>query len=193
MTRVLFEAFDTHYISATHLRGSNALASPDDLMEEEEYSWTLTTALFFTATLLTTIGKGRPEDIYLAWLIKYTWFRLWQSGTSDIPRTYVLHYLCSLWCTANTHHCCWYRQIPQWKYCLSVRKVRGMPKLLKGIGRFLQLRKGLQWLEKVNTKTATFIELHKWEYMQVYYAGIQKREKCTKRRRRGLLHQWWVK
>lgn len=57
MTRVLFEAFDTHYISASHLRRSTMTASIDDVVEEEEYSWTFITALFFTATLLTTIGK----------------------------------------------------------------------------------------------------------------------------------------
>ncbi|VDK87205.1 unnamed protein product [Litomosoides sigmodontis] len=56
VTRVLFEAFDTHYISASHLRSSATTASIDGFMEEEEYSWTFTTALFFTATLLTTIG-----------------------------------------------------------------------------------------------------------------------------------------
>ncbi|KHN87881.1 TWiK family of potassium channels protein 7 [Toxocara canis] len=49
VTRLLFEAFDTHYISASHLK---------DKGEEEEHSWTFITAVFFTATLLTTIGYG---------------------------------------------------------------------------------------------------------------------------------------
>ncbi|WKX99187.1 hypothetical protein Q1695_014231 [Nippostrongylus brasiliensis] len=55
-TRILFEAFDTHFISA-------ALLKPGG--EEEVYSWTFTTALFFTATLLTTIGYGN--------LVPVTW------------------------------------------------------------------------------------------------------------------------
>ncbi|VDK60558.1 unnamed protein product [Gongylonema pulchrum] len=33
------------------------MAKDDENLEEEEYSWTFTTALFFTATLLTTIGR----------------------------------------------------------------------------------------------------------------------------------------
>ncbi|VDK48481.1 unnamed protein product [Anisakis simplex] len=49
VTRLLFEAFDTHYINADHLKEKD----PDD-----EHSWTFVTAVFFTATLLTTIGYG---------------------------------------------------------------------------------------------------------------------------------------
>ncbi|KJH46603.1 Ion channel [Dictyocaulus viviparus] len=55
-TRILFEAFDTHFISA-------ALLKPGG--ETEAYSWTFITALFFTATLLTTIGYGN--------LVPVTW------------------------------------------------------------------------------------------------------------------------
>ncbi|KIH62091.1 Ion channel [Ancylostoma duodenale] len=55
-TRILFEAFDTHFISA-------ALLKPGG--ENEAYSWTFITALFFTATLLTTIGYGN--------LVPVTW------------------------------------------------------------------------------------------------------------------------
>ncbi|CAD6190324.1 unnamed protein product [Caenorhabditis auriculariae] len=56
VTRILFEAFDTHFIGARHLRPGG---------ENEEHSWTFITALFFTATLLTTIGYGN--------LVPVTW------------------------------------------------------------------------------------------------------------------------
>ncbi|VDM54975.1 unnamed protein product [Angiostrongylus costaricensis] len=55
-TRILFEAFDTNFITA-------ALLKPGG--ENEAYSWTFVTALFFTATLLTTIGYGN--------LVPVTW------------------------------------------------------------------------------------------------------------------------
>ncbi|PAV57744.1 hypothetical protein WR25_07384 isoform F [Diploscapter pachys] len=54
VTRILFEAFDTHYISAKHLKPGGEL---------EAYSWTYTTAIFFTATLLTTIGYGNLTPV----------------------------------------------------------------------------------------------------------------------------------
>lgn len=54
VTRILFEAFDTHYISAKHLKPGGDL---------EAYSWTYTTAIFFTATLLTTIGYGNLTPV----------------------------------------------------------------------------------------------------------------------------------
>uniref|UniRef100_A0A0N5BW18 Potassium channel subfamily K member 18 n=1 Tax=Strongyloides papillosus TaxID=174720 RepID=A0A0N5BW18_STREA len=59
VTRLLFEAFDTHYITATHL--NQGIDSSED-----EYSWTITTAIFFTTTLLTTIGYGNlvPTSFY---------------------------------------------------------------------------------------------------------------------------------
>lgn len=50
VSRLLFEAFDTHYISISHLRG--------DQNNQLDYSWTMTTSIFFTTTLLTTIGYG---------------------------------------------------------------------------------------------------------------------------------------
>uniref|UniRef100_A0A0N4ZIH6 Potassium channel subfamily K member 18 n=1 Tax=Parastrongyloides trichosuri TaxID=131310 RepID=A0A0N4ZIH6_PARTI len=59
VTKLLFEAFDTHYITATHL--NQGIDSSED-----EYSWTITTAIFFTTTLLTTIGYGNlvPTSFY---------------------------------------------------------------------------------------------------------------------------------
>ncbi|CAJ0943248.1 unnamed protein product, partial [Mesorhabditis belari] len=57
VTRMLFDAFDTHFITAKHLRAENG--------GEDEHSWTYTTALFFTATLLTTIGYGNLVPVTL--------------------------------------------------------------------------------------------------------------------------------
>ncbi|KAI6176719.1 TWiK family of potassium channels protein 7 [Aphelenchoides bicaudatus] len=54
-TRILFEAFDTHYISAAHLQNTNTTGV--------ENSWTLTTSIFFTTTLLTTIGYGNQAPV----------------------------------------------------------------------------------------------------------------------------------
>uniref|UniRef100_A0AC35TSK4 Ion channel n=1 Tax=Rhabditophanes sp. KR3021 TaxID=114890 RepID=A0AC35TSK4_9BILA len=51
ITRLLFEAFDTHYVTAKHL--NQELDSSED-----EFSWTFTTAAFYCATLLMTIGYG---------------------------------------------------------------------------------------------------------------------------------------
>uniref|UniRef100_A0A7E4UZL0 TWiK family of potassium channels protein 7 n=1 Tax=Panagrellus redivivus TaxID=6233 RepID=A0A7E4UZL0_PANRE len=48
-SRLLFDAFDTHFIAASHLR------NPSNLID---HSWTMTTAIFYTTTLLTTIGYG---------------------------------------------------------------------------------------------------------------------------------------
>jgi hypothetical protein len=65
-TRILFEAFDTHYISALHLQPNRTVI---------DNSWTMTTAIFFTTTLLTTIGYGNQvrEKIERSNLIFYTW------------------------------------------------------------------------------------------------------------------------
>ncbi|CAB3403355.1 unnamed protein product [Caenorhabditis bovis] len=56
ITKILFDAFDTHCIGAKHLRPGG---------EHEDHNWTFITALFFTATLLTTIGYGN--------LVPVTW------------------------------------------------------------------------------------------------------------------------
>ncbi|KAI6214836.1 Potassium channel subfamily K member 18 [Aphelenchoides besseyi] len=52
-TRILFQAFDTHYISAAHLINTSTA----------ENSWTMTTSIFFTTTLLTTIGYGNQAPV----------------------------------------------------------------------------------------------------------------------------------
>jgi hypothetical protein len=52
-TRILFEAFDTHFINAAHLQNTTGV----------ENSWTMTTAIFFTTTLLTTIGYGNQAPV----------------------------------------------------------------------------------------------------------------------------------
>uniref|UniRef100_A0A183BPT2 Ion channel n=1 Tax=Globodera pallida TaxID=36090 RepID=A0A183BPT2_GLOPA len=49
MTRLMFDAFDTHYVGLAHLRGTKSV---------DQSSWSMTTAVFFTSTLLTTIGYG---------------------------------------------------------------------------------------------------------------------------------------
>lgn len=49
MSQVLFDAFDTHYVGLAQLKEGADL---------EQSSWSMTTAIFFTATLLTTIGYG---------------------------------------------------------------------------------------------------------------------------------------
>ena len=47
ITKVLFNAFDTHYITAHHLNSNGT---------ETRLTWTFQAAIFFTSTLLTTIG-----------------------------------------------------------------------------------------------------------------------------------------
>uniref|UniRef100_A0AC35ES39 Potassium channel domain-containing protein n=1 Tax=Panagrolaimus sp. PS1159 TaxID=55785 RepID=A0AC35ES39_9BILA len=48
-SKLLFDAFDTHFIFVVHLRNPS---------NQVDFSWTLTTAIFYTTTLLTTIGYG---------------------------------------------------------------------------------------------------------------------------------------
>uniref|UniRef100_A0AC34QHE6 Potassium channel domain-containing protein n=1 Tax=Panagrolaimus sp. JU765 TaxID=591449 RepID=A0AC34QHE6_9BILA len=48
-SKLLFEAFDTHFILVAHLRNPT---------NQIDFSWTMTTAIFYTTTLLTTIGYG---------------------------------------------------------------------------------------------------------------------------------------
>lgn len=50
MTRTLFAAFDTHFVTSKSLKNNSDSQSEDRL-------WTYTTAIFFTTTLLTTIGN----------------------------------------------------------------------------------------------------------------------------------------
>ena len=54
LTRLLFQAFDTHYISACHMNKDTVNATKTG---ETEDAWTFLTAIFFTSTLLTTIGR----------------------------------------------------------------------------------------------------------------------------------------
>ncbi|KAF7637089.1 hypothetical protein Mgra_00003478 [Meloidogyne graminicola] len=49
MSKLLFQAFDTHYVGLTQLQSENSTV---------QGAWSITTAIFFTATLLTTIGYG---------------------------------------------------------------------------------------------------------------------------------------
>lgn len=64
LTRVLFRAFDTHYINADHLKMSDRdtgnVSSAASLVagqQSDQDTWTFITAVFFTSTLLTTIGR----------------------------------------------------------------------------------------------------------------------------------------
>lgn len=61
VSRLLFEAFDTHYISISHLRGDKST---------NYNSWTMTTSIFFTTTLLTTIGYGNLVPVLFFILIE---------------------------------------------------------------------------------------------------------------------------
>uniref|UniRef100_A0A0N5ATQ7 Ion channel n=1 Tax=Syphacia muris TaxID=451379 RepID=A0A0N5ATQ7_9BILA len=53
-TKLLFQAYDTDFITAHHLSNPN-----DDVHR----TWTITNAIFFTATLLTSIGYGNMVPI----------------------------------------------------------------------------------------------------------------------------------
>uniref|UniRef100_A0A914YDD9 Potassium channel domain-containing protein n=1 Tax=Panagrolaimus superbus TaxID=310955 RepID=A0A914YDD9_9BILA len=48
-SKLLFDAFDTHFIFVAHLRNPS---------NQVDFSWTMTTSVFYTTTLLTTIGYG---------------------------------------------------------------------------------------------------------------------------------------
>ncbi|KAL7070992.1 hypothetical protein ACQ4LE_009882, partial [Meloidogyne hapla] len=50
ISRLLFEAFDTHYVGLSLLQSENSSMA--------QGTWSMTTAIFFTSTLLTTIGYG---------------------------------------------------------------------------------------------------------------------------------------
>ncbi|CAK5096632.1 unnamed protein product [Meloidogyne enterolobii] len=50
ISRILFEAFDTHYVGLSLLQSENVNVT--------QGTWSMTTAIFFTSTLLTTIGYG---------------------------------------------------------------------------------------------------------------------------------------
>ncbi|VDP28193.1 unnamed protein product [Soboliphyme baturini] len=54
VTKTLFDAFDTHYISAQHLMTNVTIGEV----------WSFTSSLFFTTTLLTTIGK----NVFYIWV-----------------------------------------------------------------------------------------------------------------------------
>ncbi len=62
VTKILFDAFDTQFVSAGHLRQAAAPSSTDNhtlVTYPVDDTWTMITAVFFTTTLLTTIGYGR--------------------------------------------------------------------------------------------------------------------------------------
>lgn len=54
ITRLLFDAFEYHFVTADSVRNGTAA----------EHQWTMTSAIFFATTLLTTIGeKGGGFDV----------------------------------------------------------------------------------------------------------------------------------
>jgi hypothetical protein len=56
LTTVLWKAFDTHYISAAHLTALGASNGTGGGVQPVD-AWTMMSAIFFTSTLLTTIGE----------------------------------------------------------------------------------------------------------------------------------------
>lgn len=77
----LFEAFDTHYIGVSHLRNPN---------KTEEYMWTMTTSLFFTTTLLTTIGWILDQKTFIEYWLYIGYGNLVPS--TDVGKIFCIFY-----------------------------------------------------------------------------------------------------